>query len=340
MREFKGYQKGVNLGGWLSQCCHEKEHYETFIEEKDIATIATWGVDHVRLPIDYVVLQNDEGVLLTEGFSYIDRCIQWCDAHGLNLILDLHRTKGFAFDSGEFEFFDREELQDSFYALWERLAQLYGSYHEKVSFELLNEITDKKYAEIWNKIARNTIQIIRQYAPETHLLLGGIWNNSIDALEFLEAPMDDKIIYNFHYYGPLLFTHQKAYWIPTMSSEFTIDYPAGREEYITGARNNLSPDLTLSLEQYDKADIDRLYLEHQLAIAERISRERNVPVYCGEYGVINLVEGSRAIQWYRDMHSVFEKFQIGRSIWSYKEMDFGLIDAERSDILPELITLL
>lgn len=340
MREFIGYKKGVNLGGWLSQCCHEKEYYESFIQEEDIAKIASWGVDHIRLPIDYVVVQNDEGCMLTEGFSYIDRCIQWCNAHGLNLILDLHKTQGYAFDSDEFDFFRQEELQNRFYTLWERFAQLYGSYHETISFELLNEITDMQYAELWNKIARNTIKIIRRHAPDTHILLGGVWNNSIDALSFLDAPVDDKIVYNFHYYDPMPFTHQKAYWIPTMSSEFTINYPAGREEYIAGARDNLSEGLTISLEQYDKDVIDRQYLEQQLSIADRISRERNVPVYCGEYGVINRVEAKRAIQWYKDVHNVFEKFQIGRAIWTYKEMDFGMIDAERSEILKELITLL
>ena len=62
MREFVGYQKGVNLGGWLSQCDHTKEHYDTFIGEEDIKRIASWGLDHVRVPVDYELIEKEEGI--------------------------------------------------------------------------------------------------------------------------------------------------------------------------------------------------------------------------------------------------------------------------------------
>ena len=39
MRVFEGFQKGVNLGGWISQCVsHEKEHFDTFITKSDISS--------------------------------------------------------------------------------------------------------------------------------------------------------------------------------------------------------------------------------------------------------------------------------------------------------------
>ena len=53
MRKFIGYQKGVNLGGWFSQCDHSTETYENFINENDFKILSTWNIDHVRLPIDY-----------------------------------------------------------------------------------------------------------------------------------------------------------------------------------------------------------------------------------------------------------------------------------------------
>ena len=41
MRAFEGYQKGVNLGGWLSQCVStEQVHFDTFIQETDIEKIS------------------------------------------------------------------------------------------------------------------------------------------------------------------------------------------------------------------------------------------------------------------------------------------------------------
>ena len=61
MRSLNGFQKGVNLGGWISQfAAYDTEHFDTFITEKDIAFIAGLGFDHVRVPVDYNVLEDEE----------------------------------------------------------------------------------------------------------------------------------------------------------------------------------------------------------------------------------------------------------------------------------------
>ena len=42
MRIFEHFQKGVNLGGWISQFAkYDQEHFETFITRKDIEYIAS-----------------------------------------------------------------------------------------------------------------------------------------------------------------------------------------------------------------------------------------------------------------------------------------------------------
>ena len=57
MRRFEGFLKGVNLGGWISQfAAYDKAHFDSFITEKDIQNIASLGFDHVRVPVDYVLL--------------------------------------------------------------------------------------------------------------------------------------------------------------------------------------------------------------------------------------------------------------------------------------------
>ena len=39
MKDF-GFYRGVNLGGWFSQCDYSRERLDHFIEEKDIDEIA------------------------------------------------------------------------------------------------------------------------------------------------------------------------------------------------------------------------------------------------------------------------------------------------------------
>ena len=47
MLRSKGFHKGINLGGWMSQCDYSKERLDNFITSSDIEQIARWGFDHV-----------------------------------------------------------------------------------------------------------------------------------------------------------------------------------------------------------------------------------------------------------------------------------------------------
>ena len=69
----KGFFRGINLGGWLSQCDYSEDRLNNFIKEEDIAKIASWELDHVRIPVDYNVLEEEAGVYKESGFAHIDR---------------------------------------------------------------------------------------------------------------------------------------------------------------------------------------------------------------------------------------------------------------------------
>lgn len=88
MRNFDGFYKGIDLGGWISQCGtkYNDEHYSTFITEKDIEKIATMGLDHVRMPVDYNVIQTDDGEIIESGMAYIESCVGWCKSTVLILL--------------------------------------------------------------------------------------------------------------------------------------------------------------------------------------------------------------------------------------------------------------
>lgn len=316
MREFAGYKKGVNLGGWLSQCVHTKEHYDSFINKEDIEKIASWKVDHVRLPIDYNLIENEANEYMDEGFAYIDNCVSWCENYGLNLVLDLHKAAGYSFDAGECEsgFFEREELQERFYQLWEEIAKRYGKYHDRLCFELLNEVTEKDYCNAWNNIIKKCIGRIRKYAPDTIILVGGYWNNSPEAVKDLEPPYDDKVVYNIHCYDPIKFTHQGATWTDMVNPEERFGF-----------------DSFLVTEQY---------FTDKFRSAYETAKKNGTVLYCGEYGVIDRVSPEDTLKWYRAIHTAFEKLQINRCAWSYKQMDFGLSDKRMTDCIDELIKYL
>lgn len=316
MKKFDGYKKGVDLGGWLSQCCHETQHYDSFIGKADIDKIASWGLDHVRLPIDYDLVEDGEGNVIESGYGYIDKAIQWCGEAGLNLVLDLHKTAGFSFDKGEKEngFFESKALQERFYKLWERLAERYGKYGGRVVFELLNEVTDKSYIDAWNGIIAECVKRIRSIAPDTTILIGSYWNNSPDALPDLVKPDDDNIVLSFHCYDPLEFTHQGATWVDDMDPNVRIAFDADK--------------------------INSEFFAEKFSAAIKTAEKYDVPLYCGEYGVIDKVSPQDAVKWYKAISETFKKFDISHAAWNYKEKDFGLSDEWIKPVIDELIKYL
>ncbi len=316
MLRSRGIYRGVNLGGWLSQCDYSEERLQNFITEMDFSRIREWGLDHVRIPIDYNVLENEDGTYREDGFARIDWALEMCKKYGLKTVLDLHKTLGYSFDSGEKEagFFESEVLQERFFRLWEEIASRYGSLSENVVFELLNEVTDRAYIDKWNSIVNTCIRRIRKIAPDTFILVGSYDNNSALAVNALDAPYDKNTLYNFHCYEPLKFTHQGADWAP-----------------------QLNPQDRFSFEE---SDITPEYFEQLFASAIEAAQKNHTVLYCGEYGIIDRVCPEDTLKWYRMIHNIFEKYGISRSAWSYKEMDFGLSDKRLDSIRSELLQYL
>lgn len=338
MKKFIGYEKGVNLGGWFSQCEYTKENYDGFITENDFRELSTWGIDHVRIPIDYNLVETDNGEFIEDGMAYVQKAIDLCEKYGFNMILDLHKTAGFSFDEGEKEsgLFESDILQERFYRLWEELARRFGRFHSRVAFEILNEVTDEKYCDVWNEIAETCIRKIRAIAPEVYILIGGYHNNCIEALADLRMPYDDKIVYNFHFYEPLVFTHQGAYWVKNMPGEFRLEYPDTTKHYADVlAELKLE---TLDLITCAKTEtVGMEFIESLFAPAVKIAEERDVPLYCGEYGVISLASKESTVEWYKTINAVFKKYGISRAAWCYKKLDFGLSDNRLIDCIKEYL---
>ena len=59
---------------------------------------------------------------------------------------------------------------------------------------------------------------------------------------------------------------------------------------------------------------------------EYITRTEN-SIYCGEFGVIDHAPLQTRINWTRNFIDLLIEHNIGRSIWSFKEMNLALVDA-------------
>jgi hypothetical protein len=333
-------QTGINLGGWLSQySAYDHAHFQTFITQADIRRIADWGFDHVRLPVDYPLLECDQqpGVYLESGFEYIENCLAWCRASGLKVVLDLHKAPGYAFhDLQNISLFDDPSMQQRLINLWDVLAKRLGAQTDLVALELLNEVALPDSAP-WNALYPRLVAKIRETAPHSLIIIGGNKYNAIDQLQYMRLLDDPRILYTFHYYLPMVVTHYHAPWVPWLPAYGKlVTYPGsgivpdpGFFDRYSGQQPN--PELAPGV-YFDKS-----YLAGTLAPATSFARHIGQPVYCGEFGVIDRAPMSNRLNWMRDFISLLLEHDIGHALWSYKGMDFGLVNEHGDIVFEELI---
>ncbi len=316
MKKELGMKRGINLGGWMSQCDYSAERLDGFVTEEDFRRIAGWGLDHVRLPVDYEVLQRDDGSMIEEGLRRVDRALGWAEKYGLRTVLDLHKTRGFSFSPRATEkgFFENDAYQELYYKIWECFAARYASLGSGIAFDLLNEITLERYLPSWIRISKEVTARIRRSAPDALILLGSYNWNSAGTVPELPAPYDGKVAYTFHFYDPHDFTHQGAHW--------------------EAAQRDITKRYT-----YEESGASRASLEAVVLPAVRKAEEEEAGLYCGEYGVIDVVAPAEGIKWFRDLHAVFEKYGIARTLWNYKGKDFGFLDESWDPYREEMLTL-
>lgn len=338
MKKWIGFERGINFGGWFSQGPSTEEHYNTFINKSDFEKVARWGVDHIRLPISYELLEDEVGKYRKEGFDWLERVERWCELFHLNLIIDLHKCRGYCFDKDEMEqgFFENEEYQESFYELWEEIAKRFGE-NEHIAFELLNEVVEEEYKDKWNSIALKCIERVRKYAPNNSILVGGYWNNNVAAVKDLLLPPDANIVYNFHCYAPLIFTHQGASWVDGMKTDFRINLHHTIEELHKKTAEIMPYELgTFRAIRDESKMFGEIYFDDLFEEAVKVATERNVALYCGEYGVIQFASENDILEWFGTIHKTFERYDIGRAAWTYKELHYDLQGEHLKNVIDSI----
>lgn len=257
------------------------------------------------------------------------------------MILDLHKTAGYAFDEANDceAFFESEALQERFLCLWDKLAARYGQESDFIALELLNEIVNPAVSDIWNALAARAIERIRRITKDTYLVVGGTRYNSVMSVKELLPPPDEKIVYTFHCYEPILFTHQGAYWVAGMPESFRTGCLLSAGACLEQSKmldSNVTDVLKTVPPEVQGTDFFLALFRDAVAVAE----ERGVPLYCGEYGVIDLASPEDAVQWHQAIQEAFVQLGIGRAVWTYKALDFGWMDAHYDSVREQLIHLM
>ncbi|HEY3500623.1 MAG TPA: glycoside hydrolase family 5 protein [Polyangiaceae bacterium] len=325
----KQRMRGVNLGGWFSQIdalqgndpdtfVGEEAHLETFLGSEDFARIRGWGFDHVRLPVDYFNLFSGPELSPVEPtLGRLDRAIDSILAAGLAVIFDLHKCPGHDFHSGASRaqpLFSDPSVREQTKRVWSVLAERYGA-REHVTLELLNEPVAENGRD-WDELKNELCAHIRRHAPKATLLVGSNRWNRPEEFAALTPFDDDNVVYSFHTYSPLVFTHQKAPWIKGDVFHVNRPYP-GTYEIPAGTTHRLP---------LDTGYWDRARLAQTLDAVVAFRDRHGVPVACNEFGVfVGGADRASQLRWMRDFLGILAERDFGFSYWNYKNLDFGLV---------------
>lgn len=355
---FTGFTRGMGIGGWLTNykrfnvlpdkwklplTIGDFEHFESYITEEDVARIASYGLDHIRLGFDQIVMEDSPYHYRDRMFELVANFISWCEKYRLNAVLNLHKAVGNYCDIAEpVALLDDAELQNRFVALW---IEFEKRFHDKpgVAFELMNEIRDVKPV-LWNSLAERTVDELRKLNPTRKIIIGSTCWNSPNTLKDLQLFDDDNIIYTFHNYAPIEFTHQRGVLqaLPLFYNR-AMEWPGDIQKY-REFRTTVGQDVG------DYADCDRMdirYMRKELNGAlEFVRSHPDKILWCGEFGTIRHCKLEYRENWMRDMISLLIEHDIPYCVWNYLSTPndgnrFSLVDDDRREILsPRLLRII
>jgi len=307
-------KRGTNIAHWLSQSNRRGNERSSFFTEKDITFIKSAGFDHIRLPVDEQQLWDSVGKRYDDAFQLLDNCLNWANRAGLRVVLDLHILRSHHFNEAEKPLWTQPAAQDKFIQLWKDLAAAVQKWpNGMLAYEFMNEpVADDP--EQWNRLLARVADSIRSWEPERMLVIGSNRWQSADTFDQLKIPANNKnILLSFHFYEPFHLTHYKASWTKLKDFNGQVQYPG--QIVVNGTTNE------------EKKVYNKGTLEKMMAKPIRLADSLKLPLYCGEFGVIDGSPRDSKTAWYKDLVAIFEKHNIAYANWNYKAGSFGIIDA-------------
>ena len=311
--------KGVNLSHWFSQIPRDKGAYShawfaSYDKAADFALISGAGFTHVRFPVELeMFMDNDDpSVLRPEFVPDLDAALDHILGTGLAVIVDWHAREDTK---------DRLKTDDTLAlkaaALWGAMAtHLAARNPERVFLETMNEPAGGMSLERWTWVQGHLFAAMRAGAPKNTIIVTSNRWSGVDELARFKPLEDDNVVYNFHFYEPMAFSHQGASWAgPGEKALSGVAYPVDPVAVAAQLAATTDPAARRELENY-KAD--RAWLDERLGLAFAWGRANKVPLTCNEFGAYTRVSPPDSrLRWIRDVRELCEGHGVGWSMWDY-----------------------
>ncbi|MBN1416240.1 MAG: family 43 glycosylhydrolase [Bacteroidales bacterium] len=319
------FQRGINLTGWFQYVSSVSEIMFRKYSREDLEDIMALGIDHIRLPIEFFDMTGPApDYILDPLFFYLmDQVVDLTEELGLYLILDNH-----SFDpTSEIT----PDIIDELLAVWTQMADHYKNHSGHIYYEILNEphtISD----EVWNGMQQQVIDAIRSVDNTHTIIISPADWGGYNSLDLMPEYNDMNLLYTFHFYDPWVFTSQGSYWSdPPMENLSGIPYPYDAER-MPGLPSELSGTYVEDRYNAYPEQGNDAWIQSQINKAVRFMMERDIPLWCGEFGVfMPKSPPADRLRWLKTVRSYLEDNGIPWCMWEYGD-GFGIFDNENREL--------
>lgn len=332
------FSKGMNLGDWFT---HEdlkwvKEHAYSEMELKNIRSL---GTDVIRVPVYFhpALGPAPEYTLNEEFLAELDKAVDLAKATDMWIIIDNHsKLWNLSQAVGE------NNVRAAVCKVWEQVAGRYAGKYGKIVYELQNEPGDTYYKTNWLSMQNDYLKAVRSKDTDSYVIVTPVHGEPLSELPEFD---DKRLIATFHFYSPFLFTHQGADWTNPKMEIAPVAFP------YDAATMPAMPASWKGNEEFEKYYSDYAELGNAAALRALIdkhiefSKSRNMPVFCGEFGVLDCQADvkSKAI-WNRIVAGYLKNNGIAWTYWSYNG-DFSIFRKNSgknfdTDLEPDVVKAL
>lgn len=312
--------KGINLNGVTGR-----------FQPAEAVFLKKAGFTAVRFPLSPDALFDPENPAQPKPLlASVDRTVRVLLDAGLAVIFDpIHGSSSNA--DWERRLAHEPLFLSKAQTYWEALARHYSQLSpDRIFFEVMNEPHLTTFESIdsswWGPVQEKLAAAIRRGSPSNTIIVTGERWGGIDGLLGLNPLADKNMVYSFHYYDPMTFTHQGAGWAgPVLAALSGVPYPADDVNVAAPVAALGDTKARKQLQQYGRDGWNSARIQTRLAQVAQWAKAKKVTLFCGEFGVYRKVAAQPdRLRWITDVRRGLESQGVGWAMWDY-QTDFGLI---------------
>lgn len=305
-------------------------------DEADFACLKSMGVEAIRLTVHFELLMEpyNTGTIYDFVLEKLDQVCDWAEKYQIYLIIDNHAFNSEAEDNNPPT---AKMYKEHLEAVWSQIAERYKDRSEYIIYEIINEPKGRgDISAKWYTIQQEIIDLIRTYDTKHAIVVSGADWSSPDTLVKMKPYKDPNLIYTFHFYEPMLFTHQGATWVGQgMANTSDIPFPYEKARMPKLNKEAASDGWVQSMynEYYNIGTAK--YINQRIKKAADWGKKNKVRILCGEIGAKVWTNPVDRLAWINATRTALETNKIPYCCWGLDGSDGFLKSDAGSMIFPD-----